>query len=350
MLRHATSVEIVTLIHQLERFEAALRQRFPEALHAMKPGLDDDGIASLAALIAPFDLPEQLVTLYRWHNGSERGVFAGWTMESLEALTEQRQLYLGAPFNEPPVWLHIFRAEYTYVVAEVEIRGRGDYDPSIWWGDTHDGGLIRAFDSLETLVATCADLVEEDILAERFGALLAPDMSSLRGQSLREYRLRHSPTAFTEYGASAANEQPRFPERSWPAAWLASLDVGPERWKLRGATTTIRDLIANGQSVRGFDTIRGSVGTLWGGDTYAFEFSDGTGTMHLACDPRQTIFSPTSGQEYEVDVTLGAGPYHPDYEPYRAALTEAAEKIGHSVRFSTPQGAPGTVIALRPID
>ena len=316
----------------------------------MNPGLDDSGIASLAALIAPFDLPEQLETLYRWRDGGNVGAFGGWTMESLEALTAQRQFYLEAPFDEPPVWLHIFRAEGTFVVAELGIRGRTDYDPSIWWGDTHDGDLMRAFDSLEALVATCADLVEEGVLVERFGVLLAPDMSSLREQALTHYRLRHSPAAFTRYGASPINEQPRFPDTSWPAAWLASLDVDIERMQLRGATTTIQDLIANGTSTRGFDTIRGRVGALWGGDTYAFELSDGTGTMHLACDPRETVFTPISGHEYEADVVLGPGSHHPDYEPYRAALTEAAEKIGRSMRLTVPQGMPGTVIALRPVD
>ena len=235
------------------------------------------------------------------------------------------------------------------MVAEVEIRGRTDFDASIWWGDTHDGELVRAFDSLETMIATCADLVEEGALVERFGALLATDSSSLRDPALARRHLGDRPSPFADHDTPTADVQPRFADSSWPAAWLASLDVGPERMHLRGATTTIHDLMMNGQSAVGFDTIRGRVGNLWSGNTYAFEFSDATGTIYLAADPRETVFSPTAGNEYEIDVVLGAGPHHPDYEPYRAALAEASENIGRRVSFSPPQGVPGTVIALRPI-
>lgn len=50
--------------------------------------------------------------------------------------------------------------------------------------------------------------------------------------------------------------------------------------------------------------------------------------MHLAGDPRESIFSPVSGRRYEADLTLGTGPYHLRYEPYRLSRISSIRAHG----------------------
>lgn len=60
----------------LEKIEQALAANYPKVLKSLQPGASDEEIAALKAQCQPkHALPDEIVTLYRWHNG-QRGSYS----------------------------------------------------------------------------------------------------------------------------------------------------------------------------------------------------------------------------------------------------------------------------------
>jgi hypothetical protein len=65
----------VELANLLIEFDAYLEQHCRDVCEQLRPGANDDQIDQLNQLFHPLKLPEDLVTLYKWHNGIQYGGF-----------------------------------------------------------------------------------------------------------------------------------------------------------------------------------------------------------------------------------------------------------------------------------
>jgi hypothetical protein len=90
----------------------------------------------------------------------------------------------------------------------------------------------------------------------------------------------------------------------WPEPWLAADGIGPETVRLRGADTTVRDLLADRDDEH-LATIRGRVvGLFMTGDGTHATVDDGTGVVEVRCPPATRHFGPVIRGEFEFDVVV----------------------------------------------
>lgn len=218
----------------LERFERILADRFPDLLAEQGPGLDDAGIDRLREAVSPYLLPAQVEQLYRWRSGGRAGIFGGW-YQNPAVLLPDRYRFRVDELGESPLWLPVFDAQIVNVVT-LDLPGPAPSDPSVWYGHTHDGYLVRLFDSIERLVHTVCDVADAGRLdvdeAGSSSSLLLRDGIDLlmidetyeapgaEGQGWNRWRLARSPGAF-----SGTDQTPRgtatsrWPAPDWPQSW-----------------------------------------------------------------------------------------------------------------------------------
>jgi len=289
----------VSLAGQLQRLEELLAERFPDLLAAMQPGLDDAGVERMRAAVAPLTLGPELEKLYRWRNGGQPGLFAGWRLLPVDEVIANRQGQLG----EPPAWFRLFGDR---VVAFVTL-GVGGESPnrSLWYGHTHDLPLDRIADSLEGFVAACADALGGGALGRQRDSLLLEGGRDASSDSFTPFRLVHSPTASTFRAVEAHDRVVRTPELDWPAPWLVSLGLDAARIAPRGRTHTVAQL--DGSPYGTVATLLGTVAVHgFAGNVLQVVFSDDTAELRLDVDTAVTVFSPHSdGRLNEIDISLG---------------------------------------------
>lgn len=53
----------------LDKIDQALKRNFGKVYESLRPGATDADLASLSACFPRNELPDEIVALYRWHNG-----------------------------------------------------------------------------------------------------------------------------------------------------------------------------------------------------------------------------------------------------------------------------------------
>lgn len=263
--------ETSNLERAIARFEDVIGRRHRGFLDAMRPGLSDAELDRLREAVSPYLVPRQVMTLYRWRDGGDSGLFGGWHMLPLDRLLDFYVMYyddLGAPRT----WLPVFDDQIINVVT-LDVPGQPRSDPSVWYGHTHDGTVDRLFDSIAALMDTVCDAAADDALLERNGRLGLPrdgGIESVDGRTWTNYRLRRSPGAARHPDPPPGTHLSREPAQDWPPAWLAAIGVTQESLRPRGATHTVSGLLraAVPGPVRG--TVRGRVVAdfLWKGSRH----------------------------------------------------------------------------------
>jgi len=332
----------VSLTEALQRFEQVLLQRFPQPLSQMLPGLDDGGVEELATLLHPMHLPEQVETLYRWRNGGRVGLFGGWMLRPVKDLLSWRSFCL-AELGEPPAWLRLFDDQCLgFITLDVD-AGR-PADRSVWYCHTHDGWLCRLFDSIESMIHTCADAAEAGVLADVRGRLCLDEGESVDGRAWTPYRLQRCPGAFDYPDPPSGTYISRSPDPDWPPDWLASLGVFPGDSFPRGATHSIAGLLAEAQTGPVEGTIRGLViGASGVGSIWTASVDDGTAQLSVTCDPQRVVFGPRMQDEFEFDVVVTT-PAVPTYQ-----LEDEDPRVAAVMRRMLPSAPAAVATAVRPI-
>jgi hypothetical protein len=149
--------------------------------------------------------------------------------------------------------------------------------------------------------------------------------------------------------------------RLWPERWLASNGLTAETRALRGASTTVAELLRG--AIRGVmtGTIRARVTALAGtGAGCRISADDGTGVLDLWCPVAVSTYGPVIGREFEFDVVVQRKPSAaPDWEPERREVqsralagdlegAQSAAKELYEKAFQTSAAAEAT--AIRPTD
>jgi hypothetical protein len=149
--------------------------------------------------------------------------------------------------------------------------------------------------------------------------------------------------------------------RQWPERWLASNGLTTQLRALRGASTTVAELLRGAARGVMTGTIRARVTELAGaGAGSRIAVDDGTGILDVWCPVAVCTYGPVIGREFEFDVVVqpnpGAAPnWRPehreiqdralsgDMEGAQAAAMELYAKV-----FQTSAAAEAT--AIRPTD
>ncbi len=338
----------MSLEGELARFESLLAEHFPTVLAAMNPGLDDQGIEQFRAAVLPLRFTDEIEAFYRWHDGGDASPFGGWRMRPADEVVRQRPMNLEVG-QQPPAWLSIFDPdEGTFAVVTLEVPGSGTV-PGVWFGMYQDGDLERLFGSIESLVATCADAIEQGLLQsfDEDGplpiSLRFSELSSLDGAEFTPLRVAREPITFVYPDPPKGTQVSPFPEPDWPAPWLASLGLDPAPPELAGTTLTIAQLLEQSEHGDASGTIAGKVVRF---GAWAKEWSatvdDGTGQLCLI-GPNQRLYGPTDGgvAEFDVEIDSAARRAEPGY-------TDQYGLQRSMIRRLIP-GIPARATAVRPI-
>lgn len=338
----------MTLLLALERFERVLGTVWPEWLERTAPGADDATMGRLADAVRPYEVPEQVDTLYRWRNGCEGGLFGGWRMRPIDDLIRWYEVTVDG-LGSPPVWLPVFEDQIVSIVT-LDIPARPPSDTSVWYGHTHDKWLWRMCDSLGSLVDVVSDAAEAGELVDRFDRLALPNgdsISSLDSRTWDAWRLARNPGTFTWPNPPAGTELPRNVHATWPAEWLEPFGIDENYLTLRGVTHTIAQLIAESTHGPVAGTIRGTVtsGAGFGGGWYPV-VTDSTGSLVVEFHGRSVPIRIPVDSEAEFDVVLGS-PDPPDPPDPTVIEDPVVARIAQRMWPALPRAV---ATAARPID
>jgi hypothetical protein len=128
----------------LERLTVWCASRDGRTVEAsLRPPASDRDLDELRAAIAPYEIPSELETLLRWHNGQqphpeppallpvEAGPLLG-TGEAAEAYLWLRDEI--EPWQWDPLWLPVLRERWTQLDVEIVADGPGVVIEQVGWG------------------------------------------------------------------------------------------------------------------------------------------------------------------------------------------------------------------------
>jgi cell wall assembly regulator SMI1 len=269
------------LRESLDEFEAWLTAERPELHERFKPGLGEDQILALANRLSPYHLPEELVTVYQWHDGwasSRAGEYVpllyDGTFNSLEsAVTQYEQWCELIPEDAwHPLWFPAFgdaSGEFIELQPEAGLTAG-----CLWSYHSHDAAVSMSYDSAASLFRTSLELWR---IGWQSSDIPFHDVSGLIAE--------HNPVTRSGDGRPK-NELSCFPSLSWPEAWKVAIGIGPFVPASDSDVVSVAELLADpwcGRPVRG--ELRGISGsTGWSVE----RLSDDTGSVQVHLDRATT--------------------------------------------------------------
>jgi hypothetical protein len=296
----------MALGEKLHRLDSVLAEVAPASLAAMEPGLDDAGIERFQRSVAPFGLPEQLETLYRWHDGGAANVLGTWAFSSLDWVLVARAHAL-SQLGDPPAWLG-FDRENPLEFVGLDVPGTIT-DPSVWSGWYDDDKVQRDYDSIEALVETSLDLFARGEFEVLESGWIIWRLDEL---GVEPFRLARNPTSFKfTYPAPwrPGTTHSHWPSDDWPEAWTQSIGMIPNIWRLKGATHTIAELVAESATSEVAARVHVRVGSLDRGSG-GLEVSDATGSLLVEWNEVVSLLGGSPGQRVEAEIAMPRGGNH----------------------------------------
>lgn len=155
----------------LERLDQVLPRTNPEILASLRPPAAESDLDELRRCIAPYEIPQELETVLRWHDGQPRGegvasllplsegpfLGARDAAESYRFLTEKVE-----PWQWCPLWVPILQDRWSQTGVEIATDGPGVIVDA-YFGDTE---MTIESSSLAALLHATADIAEAGFLAD----------------------------------------------------------------------------------------------------------------------------------------------------------------------------------------
>jgi hypothetical protein len=144
----------------LDSLEERWRDRGAQTATIMRPGLSDEEIDRIAAPLE-FDLPDEIRTLYRWHNGSS-GYSMIWGRGMVPLGVAVPELVNSPEWDEErrPGWLRILD-ERPYLAADCTASGLGDPVPIWHYGPEAEPATRPVFASIGDMVTFWIMLIDD---------------------------------------------------------------------------------------------------------------------------------------------------------------------------------------------
>jgi hypothetical protein len=141
------------------------QQHAPSAIGMLQPGRSD---GEIRATLRPLnvDLPEEVVTWFRWQDGTQpEAVLLGRSFNSVQRTVEATEMMYRADEELPRDWLLVMD-DWPYVV--VDCQGGATAPAPVWHFD-YDSDFPRrpAFASIGEMVATWIELIDDGLLRWR---------------------------------------------------------------------------------------------------------------------------------------------------------------------------------------
>lgn len=293
---------------ELERFEAALLRVSPKSGAALVSAADDAAFARLEAAIAPYGIPDEVRTLYEWHDGMNIPAFAGREFLSIDGLIAEREFLTGL-LTEPLSWLPLFRDIGGARLFVEAVHPEGVSDPGVWLKGK-DFGPSLEYTSVSAMF---------DVLATAFADGIISVVTFDSGYYAFE------PTSDQDFLAVQRDRDPEprdqfihrsfFPTMNWPSSWLAGvgIDKGVHTPTGKGITR-IAEVIAASADGLSSHTISGRMGRsgstanlLW------MSVRDDSGVVLVLFEgERPALLDYASWEDVEVDVEVGPEITRPD--------------------------------------
>ncbi|MFL5798127.1 MAG: hypothetical protein ACJ77A_09360 [Actinomycetota bacterium] len=316
-------------------------------------------LSEVRDVISPLRMPEELERFWRLVDPASITVapFPGPTTPEF-ALNEWKSHRDESPGMTPRLLFPVCYESHGFLFVELE-DGEGSGGACIEWAYGGSPFSIR-FPRLSAYVDLLATMIERGEFARR-------------GQDTNSW-IEFDPEHKWEQAQSVrlADSQPlsgfgdirEIDEdvRRWPEHWLLSNGLTAEARVLRGADTTVAELLLVARSGReATGTIRGTVITLAGsGAGWRVAVDDATGVLDVWCPSAVCTYMPSVRRQFEFDVVVHSGPPQaPDLGPERRAVQEHA--LAHDLEaaqaaaaglydraFATPMAAEAS--AIRPLD
>ncbi len=208
------AVEQIELADMLMEFDAYLEQNCPDVSKQLRPGVNDDQIDQLNQLFHPLKLPEDLVTLYKWHNGIKFGGFLFGEPEffSIEtALREYREaIEFGKEFGWCAAWFVFSYASRLYWLIPMS-ETRCVEAPLLNYF-IEDGSVIEQHSSIKNMIKSYMEAYKSNVVSFNESS----NYRELDFDQFETIRLKYSTNAYldktkTIYDVCGPSE--------WPAEW-----------------------------------------------------------------------------------------------------------------------------------
>lgn len=265
----------------LEELDAWFADERPDLYPRLRPGLSEHEIQNLEARVAPYALPDDLVTVYRWHDGWEAqcsgapyvGLHHDCSFHTLRATVELYETLCGLNREIDDLWNPLWFPAFGDQSGElVELQPeRGLLAGPLWSFHSHDGEVYTTFDSVTSLFRTTLELWRAGLLPLTQGQW--PEM--------RQRIVSHNPVARYSDGSSRLRRSTA-PSLDWPDAWLIAAGVERPRVADDADVITIAELLTDPsceRPVRG--EYRCAMGSGAGWETGALKDETGSIKVHL---------------------------------------------------------------------
>jgi hypothetical protein len=293
----------------LAELEHALARHAPHLLAELPPPVTDHDLAALADSVAPYELPDDLITLLRWHDGTGEG---DWLWPHFATVGLSRASLIARDYPDyrdmtdeaaetpswPRSWLPIGAAAYGLVVL--------DLDPTI------GGVLLDPGDGIEIVSPNLQASLDVTISLLNAGIqLVDPAMEDVDGDSIGWMTAMRGHARSCSYDWSGWPYDLRLSHRpdTWPEPWRASLGVSKrEAWEpaQRMSIGELASVVSDDPiRIEGYNT-RMAVATeayQWGGRISVYAIDDGTGTTNVLVGPDEHLYG--DGVRYELEVING---------------------------------------------
>ncbi|WP_456818642.1 hypothetical protein [Cellulomonas sp. URHB0016] len=342
--------------HALDRLETAYKK---QGLPPIRPAKDVDALlAEIRAEIAPLRLPQELERF--WQRVDPASISVGpypHPTDAAFALHCWKSHRDEFPGMTPRLLFPVAYESHGFLFVELE-DGRGSGGTVFRWA--YAGSpyyvLFPTLSALVDLLATMIELGEfvHHQLETHSWIEFDPDNRWDDALSVRlsaAQPLRH-------FGHDRELDEDVL---AWPEHWLLADGLTPETRRLRGATTTISELLrqaATGAVSEG--TVRAVVTSLAGsGAGNRVAIDDGSGVLDLWCPSAVCTYGPIIRTEFEFDVVVRPGPDPaPDWSPEQREAQSAA--LAHDMEGAQAAAleiyakaflttAAGEATAIRPI-
>jgi cell wall assembly regulator SMI1 len=269
----------------LEDLDAWLAAERPDLHPRLRPGLSERQLAELEARLAPYHLPADLVTVYRWHDGWEEqhgGSYVSLLPDcSFHALQDSIELYemlcgLNQELDDSwnPLWFPAFGDQSGEFV---ELQPGPDLPAGFLWSfHSHDAEVYTSYDSVAALYRTTLELWRSGLL---------PASTPGPWLEIRHRIAFHNPAAKQPDGYSRLTRE-RFASLDWPESWLIAAGVARPTPADDGDVITIAELLVDPwceRPVRG--EFRCAMASAAG---YTGTLSDETGAIKVHVDRETT--------------------------------------------------------------